>query len=664
MVYLISTYKEIFPQYNYASISDALDYLTELEWVSVDTETKGFDVYTKKLLTIQLGNKHNQFIIDVSCIDIQHFKTILETKNLILQNAKFDIRFLFKNGIIPKGKIWDTLLAEHKLTQGLIDVHRNLGVLAQKYADATDVDKSNRGLIHLKGLYDPIVIQYCAKDIEYLEEIMTKQIAAAVSLNMLPAIELENEVVKAVAYMEFCGIHLDTTKWIEKVKKTQDKYEAAVANLDKYIIDSNMTQYIDQQLNLFSTEKQVLINWASDIQVKKLFKQLGINVTVVEKGITKDSIEAPVLEPQKKQFPILPLYLEYAKLAKEISTYGMAFLRHINPVTKRIHTNFNQIVSTGRMSSGGKQGEDETVNLQNIPAEYDTRACFTPQLDNNLFVDCDYSGMENVVMTNISQDPSLIEFFNSESADLHSFVAKKIFYRELEGIPEENVKASRPDLRSKAKSGGFCFLFGGTGFTVATQLNIPKSEGEALEQAYFEAFPGLKTYFDKVEKEALDRGYILIDSITGSKRFILNYDAFSHVHDAMNNLSSNYWDRYREGRENNTPWYQNEKEKVSKYYRTKGKIRRNAINGPVQGTSASIAKIALLNMYNYILENNLFGIVLICNAVHDEILLECPKEIAPSIATVLKNIMEQAAVPYCKTIPLKADAIISDWWEH
>lgn len=666
MIYLVTNQTKLFKSntYELAEIFDSIAHLSTLEWIGVDTETQGFDPFTKNLYTIQLGDRDNQYVIDLTTISINYYKSLLESKNLILQNAKFDLRFLYKNNIVPKGIIWDTFLAEVKLTQGQIGVYRNLGALAKKYCNTEEVDKGNRGLIHYKGVYDDTVINYCAKDVAFLHEIKDRQYIQAIKLSVIKAIQLECEVVKALAYVEFCGIYLDRNKWQSKVNESQKLLIETIDELNQYIINTpKLHKFVDAQLSLFSSERTVNINWASDKDVKKLFKEIGINILVTEKGVTKESVESTVLLPQKDKFPILPIYLKYSKLAKEISTYGESFLRHINPVTNRVHTSFTQIVNTGRMASGSKQGKEESPNLQNIPADDRHRQCFVPQKEENILIDCDYTGMENVIMTNISKDPNLIEFFRNDLGDLHSFVASKI-YPYVAEVPLDQVKKLFPKERQNAKAGGFCFLFGGTGYTAALNLNISRKEGEELEKTYFEAFPSLKYHFDKVEKEALEKGYILIDSTNGSKWFIDNYEEFKKVHDVVTNLPSSYWEKYREERGKNSSWYQEQKENISKYYSRKGQIRRNAINAPVQGSSATITKKAVLNMYNYILENNLFNKVLIVNVIHDEILLECPKELANNMAQILKQCMEDASKEHCTIVPLKAEPIIVDWWQH
>lgn len=637
-----------------------IDYFKDKEWVAVDTETTGFDVFNKQLLSIQFGDKDKQFVVDLSTISIKLFKELLESKNLILQNAKFDLRFLYYHGIFPKS-IYDTYLAEVKLTQGDKNVRRNLGALEKKYCSTNIVDKGNRGLIHRQGFSDT-VIEYCAGDVTVLHEIREKQLIKAEELDLIGAIRLENEFCLSLAYTEFCGLYLNPTMWMEKVNKIKLLLIKSEQNLNNYILQNNFSKYIDQQLDLFSTERKVKINWNSDKQVKELFKELGISIITVEKGETKESIEATVLLPQVEKFTILPLYLEYKKYEKNISTYGETFLRHLNSVTKRIHTNFTQIVDTGRMASGGKQGDTETVNLQNIPAD-ETRKCFTPQFDYNILINADYSGQEQIVLANKSKDKDLIAFYKQDLGDMHSYIASKI-YPELNNVSLSDIKKNHKDKRQIAKGAGFAINYGGSGHTIAKNLGIGVDEGNKVEKAYFEAFPGLKNYFDSCEKNALDNGYILIDDIMGSKFFIENYEEFKELHQKYNFDNKEFWDKYREEKKLNSSWFISEKETLSYYFRWKGAIRRMSLNYPIQGTSATITKLAVVYFFRWIREQNLLNKVLIVNIVHDEIMLEVNNNMARICSDKLKECMELAGSHYCKIIPLKADPKIVSFWMH
>lgn len=648
----------LYPSKN--NIQEIINYFSNEEWIAIDTETYGFDPYTKALYCIQLGNENKQFVIDLTTLNIKQFKSLLEKKSLIFQNAKFDLRFLYHNNIYPN-KVYDTYLAEVKLNQGLKNIRKNLQVLEERYCNTNYVDKADRGLIHKQGFSDR-VIKYCAGDVAILHKIKERQEIKAKELELSEAIRLENEFVLALAYTEYCGLYLDPKLWTEKVKNSTLLLKEAENKLNKYILDNNISKYIDAQLDLFSTERKVSINWNSDKQVKPLFKELGINISVKEKGEEKESVESKVLLSQKDKFEILPLYLEYKKYEKDVSTYGLSFLRHINPITKRIHTSFTQIVDTGRMASGGKQGEYETPNLQNIPAD-DTRKCFIPQYNYNSICNADYTGQEQILLVNKSKDKDLIAFYKADLGDMHSFVCSKI-YPELSKLSLKEIKDNYKDKRQIAKSAGFALNYGGTGFTVARNLGLSQKEGDEVEKAYFDAFPGLKDYYDKCEKDAIDSGYILIDSLLGSKFFIDEFQSFKELHTKYNFDNREYWDKYKEEKKKDSNWFKVEKEKVSYYFRWKGAIRRMALNFPIQGSSASVTKLAGIYFFRWVKENNYLGKVLITNIVHDEIMTEQPKEIEIIVLNKLKECMENAGKHYCPIIPLKADPKIVSYWSH
>lgn len=617
MIYFVDTQKRLFESDDIkeATISECLNYLKDLPFISLDTETEGFDPYKDKVLLLQLGNKDNQFVM-TNNIDFSVFKEILENKLIIGQNLKFDLRFLYKLNIYPT-RVYDTYLAEVKLNQGIPNVFKNLQALNDKYVGDGVVDKSLRGLIH-RGITDT-VIKYAAMDVQNLEIIMQKQLERARGLNMVKAINLENNFVLTLAYTEFCGMYLDKDKWIDKVDKSRVKLEESEDVLNKFIIDNSLYKYIDAQLDLFSSERRTTINWNSESQVKVLFKELGINLTTIEKGVKKESVEAKVLKPQENKFPIITLYLEYKGWEKDISTYGMNVVKKINPVTNRLHTSFTQIMDTGRMSSGGKNKAtgEEYINFQNIPSDPQTRKCFTNQNPSTILINCDYSGMESVVLANLSKEENLIKFYKEDLGDLHSFVASKLF-KELENVSLDEIKTKHKDKRQTAKAANFALAFGGTGYTISKNLSVSREEGNFVEESFFNAFQGLKTYFDRKEKETLERGYVLIDEITGSKYFVGDFEEFKKLNEFYSFDNKEFWDKYKIEKSKQSDWFFAEKEELSRYFRWKGQLRRYSLNYPVQGSSASITKIAGIMFYRWIREMNLLNKVLISNIVHDK----------------------------------------------
>jgi len=655
MIYFVTNNKisELYPSdIEYCDVTKVKEYFKDKKEIAIDTETTGFDPHTCEIITLQLGDHGTQFVIDAKTIDLLLFKDLLEGHKLILQNAKFDLRFLYKLGIWPTN-VYDTFLAEVKLNLGIPNVRKNLQVLAEKYCNTKEVDKSLRGLIHSEGL-SSVVVKYAANDVKYLHKIKEKQEKLAEIQGLTKDIDKENKFVPALAYTEYCGMYIDSEKWTKKYLRSKEMLDKSKKTLNQYIKDNNLSKYIDKQLDLFSTGRKVLINWNSDKQVKPLFKDLGVNITIKVKGVEKESVEAPVLVKQKKDFPIIPLYLDYKKWEKDCSTYGLSFLNHVNKNTGRIHTNFTQCVDTGRMASGGtnKATKEKYINFQNIPRTPEkenriegmiyARECITSQINDNTLVNADYSGQENVVLTNKSQDPDLIQFYKDDLGDFHSFVASKV-YPELRDLSLSDIKKHHKGKRYMAKTAGFALAYGGTGWTVANNLGISEQEGNKLEQAYFEAFPGLKQYFDNCEKRTLRQGYILIDDLLGTKFYISGFGKFQELKHNFTKLS---------------------KEEKAYYYRWKGVLRRNSLNYPVQGCSANITKIAVIYFYKWILQNNYQNIVKIINQIHDEISCECPKDIAQQVANKLQECMEKAGDIYCKIVPLKAEPEITEYWSH
>lgn len=190
------------------------------------------------------------------------------------------------------------------------------------------------------------------------------------------------------------------------------------------------------------------INLSSSRQVIELCKALGIPTKILDKQKTKekdqdvfkDSVEERHLRKYSKDHELIPLYLEFKKYEKAISTYGRKYLSHVNPVTNRIHSGYEQIMNTGRIAS-------KNPNMQNIPSNNKFpgfRECFQAE-EGNLLVVRDYSGQESRVLAEISQDPELVHFFNYGDGDHHSFTAKRMFGDKFISKDES------PELRALAK---------------------------------------------------------------------------------------------------------------------------------------------------------------------------------------------------------------------
>lgn len=640
--------------YKIATIEECINFCTNLEFIGVDTETNGFDPYTNKVLSLQLGNKQHQYVIDCSIYPINKFKHLLESKKLILQNAKFDLRFLYHAGVFPN-QIWDTFLAERVLTAGIRDARKGLDYLAYKYCGAK-LDKTVRGFIH-RELLSTRVIKYAAQDVEFLEDILNCQYQELEKQKLKSAFELECQFTPVLAYIEYCGFKLDTKAWQSKMDEDIKVFKEAEDKLNQYIIDNNMREFMNTQYDLFNESLETNINWSSSKQVVKFFNSIGIPTKIEEKGVIKDSVDAKHIS--KHKHPIIPTYLDYKGAEKVVSTYGQNWLNAINKESQRIHTSFTQIMDTGRLSCGGKNKStgEEYLNFQNIPSDEATRSCFVAEENNTLIVS-DYSGQEQIVLANRSLDPNILEFYDQGLGDMHAFVASKMF-KELETLSLDEIKKNHKDKRQLAKGAGFAINYGGQGITIANNLNVSLEVGNEVYESYFRAFPGLRNYFDKVKKQGLLDGYILISPITNRKCFLPFYEEYTKL---KNEIDSEFWDRYRELKLKNDSEFLIAKDKVSRYFRMKGDIERMGLNYPIQGQSAEITKIACIYLYKQIMELNLINIVKIVNVVHDEIVVECPENMADKMSAIVQDSMEKAGKIYCTRVPLKADPMITKFW--
>lgn len=318
---------------------------------------------------------------------------------------------------------YDTMVIEQLLHLGFDNKYfrYSLKAVAERRL-GIDIDKSTRGEIIWRGL-DPKVVLYAAGDVQYLEDIRDQQIQEGQHCRL--GMDIENNFVPVIAYLEWCGIHLDEKMWRRKMQFNEEKMQSYKAALDKWMVgkakeNAFFSKYTNEEPDdLFASEfpTECTINWSSPAQVTQLAKELGFDTKTEDKktGESKDSVVEKLLAKQKgicDQF--LDLYFKYQEAKKECSTYGDNYLDAINPRTGRLHTTFKQLgASSGRMSCGSTNHNVDLAKLKKIPEsrciypqiqnlpssdEIDgihgyTRHCFTSQ-EGNLLISCDYSALE------------------------------------------------------------------------------------------------------------------------------------------------------------------------------------------------------------------------------------------------------------------------------
>jgi len=434
----------------------------------------------------------------------------------------------------------------------------------------------------------------------------------------------------------------------------------------------------------FCTEPQCVLNWDSSDQVIYFCQLLGFNTKVEDKttGEDKDSVVEKALKVQKGiNDEFLKLYFDYKEASKVCSTYGQTYLNAINPNTGRIHTNFKQLgASSGRMACGSKQNNEDLAKLkhaelaklptklrkcgypqlQNLPADHDTRGAFVPE-KGNLMCSCDYSALESRLGADIYNEQSMIDEYLYGTGDIHSLTAKHCFPIELAGIEVKDIKEKRPDLRSRAKPVEFSQQFGGSAKAIQNALACTKAEAEAIAEAYNKGFAGIARFKEIGFKKVCQTGYVLICKYTGHRTYMPDWKEWREAMD-----DEEFWTKY-DYLHDTLPYKEfcktYEYHKASELRKTSSKWSRLALNSPTQGSGIIILKDAMANFFKWIIENGYFNIIKICDLVHDEAVIEYP-ETMPEVANILKNFMEEASAKFCKKLPIPAVPECGDHWIH
>ena len=334
-----------------------------------------------------------------------------------------------------------------------------------------------------------------------------------------------------------------------------------------------------------------------------LFEKLKL--PVYKKNKKGYSTDVDILEKLKPEHPVIEKILDYRSLMKLNSTYVEGLITYINEKTKRIHSYFHQtITATGRISS-------TEPNLQNIPTRYELgkklRKVFKPE-EGNIFVDADYSQIELRVLAHISKDRNMVMAFK-HGEDIHKQAASKVFEVPIDKVTKEQ--------RTSAKAVNFGIVYGISDFGLAEQLGISRKQAKRYIEQYLEKYSGIKKFMDTIVEEAKESGYV--ETLFHRRRYIPELN------------SNNYMVRQFGA--------------------------RAAMNTPIQGTAADIMKLAMINVYNRLEAEKLDAKIVL--QVHDELIIECKKEIADTVKEILKDEMENVIK---LRVPLEVETSEAENW--
>ena len=396
--------------------------------------------------------------------------------------------------------------------------------------------------------------------------------------------DVEMPLVEVLGSMEYEGMAVDKNQ----LEEIGNKFKEIISNLEKEIFTM-----AGEKFNINSPKQLGVI----------LFEKLEL--PVIKKTKTGYSTNADVLEKLRDKHEIIDKITEYRQIVKLNSTYVEGLSNIINPISGRIHSSFNQtITTTGRISS-------TEPNLQNIPVKTEMgreiRKVFIAK-DNCKLVDADYSQVELRVLAHMSDDEHMIDAFQ-HNMDIHSKTASQIF-----GVDINDVTSLQ---RSEAKAINFGIVYGKTDFGLAQDLNIPVPKAKAYIESYFANYDKIKVFMDEAIKNATDKGYAL--TIFNRRRYIPEIN------------SSNFM------------------------VRNQGK--RFAMNAPIQGSAADIIKIAMVNVFTRLKDENLKSRLIL--QVHDELIVEALEEEIDKVCSIVKEEMESAVN---LQVHLDVDLNVGDSW--
>ena len=443
------------------------------------------------------------------------------------------------------------------------------GVKAKKYQDLSFEELSS----HISQIIDTV---------KSVMPIMEENLKESNMDGLLYHVEIP--LVEVLADMEYEGVKVDK----EKLNELGSQFKEIIKKLESEIYEIS-----GEEFNINSPKQLGVI----------LFEKLGL--PVIKKTKTGYSTNAEVLDKLKDQSPIIDKIIEYRQIVKLNSTYVEGLLSIINPIDGRIHSSFNQtITTTGRISS-------TEPNLQNIPVKLEMgrniRKVFISDKGCKL-VDADYSQVELRVLAHMSQDETMIDAFK-HNEDIHTKTASQVFNVSMDEVTSKQ--------RSDAKAVNFGIVYGKSDFGLSEDLNIPVKQAKEYIENYFNKYNKIKEFMDNIIEDASSNGYVT--TILNRRRYIPEIK------------SSNFM------------------------LRNAGK--RAAMNAPIQGSAADIIKIAMINVYKKLEENNLKSKLIL--QVHDELIVEAVDSEIDIVKKIVKDEMENAV---CLDVNLDVDLNIGDSW--
>jgi DNA polymerase-1 len=556
------------------------------KFVSLDTETDHISPTRARLVGLSFSLKpaeayylplRHDYLGAPAQIPIEKareiLRPVLEDPGIrkIGQNIKYDLIVLRREGIDLQGVDEDTMILSYLLEPNW--GRHNLDRLAAAYLGETaipfqDVVGKGKNEITMNRAPVEAVTPYACQDADF---------ALSIARILRPRLEneglaelyrdLERPLIKILAEMEIAGVKVDE----RALRSFSAELEADLRRLEKQIYEQAGIEF-----NINSPQQLSSV----------LFQKLLLPAAKKTKGTKNISTSIDVLEDLRDSHPVVPLVIDYRQTAKLKSTYADALPALIDPADGRIHTSYNQAVtSTGRLSSSDP-------NLQNIPARGETgkrfRRTFIPE-DGFLLLAADYSQIELRVLAHLSEDSVLVDIFRLNH-DIHTETAIRVF--------GEDSGLSSEERRRRAKIINFSLIYGASAFSLAKELGASTREAQKYIDRYYERFPGVKAYLDRIVESAAAKGYA--ETIFGRKRPVPELRQSDRI--------------------------------------SRDAGRRIALNMPIQGTAADIMKKAMIDVRR---ETGRAGFrTRMILQVHDELVFEVPESERSRVDRLVRESLE------------------------
>ena len=506
-------------------------------------------------------------------------KEIFENENItkVVYDLKTEKHILSRYACSIKGNCFDVQLAHYLLDS---EVSHKVDFLSEKYLSYRMADGDSLTKEFAKSLQTSVLKMCKSQFSDYCSEI-------ADVLFQLKDI-LETELKNNDLYSLFADMELPLVDVLFSMEQNGVRIDSAeLAEFSKKL-GTHKTE-LENQIYALAGEK---FNISSPKQLSEiLFTRLQIvGDEKKKKTNTKQlSTAEDVLQKLASVHPIVPLILEYRKITKLKSTYVDALPALVNPKTGRLHTSYNQAVTaTGRLSSNNP-------NLQNIPIRTDLgkeiRKCFIPANEDFVLLAADYSQIELRIIASLSEDEHLCDAFRA-GEDIHLATAAKIYGMDKSEISKEQ--------RANVKSVNFGIIYGISSFGLAQQLGVSRKEASDLIEQYFESYPRVKQYIESCKENAREKGYA--QSMCGRRRYLKD----------INSLNGNL----------------------------RAFAERNAVNMPVQASSADMIKLAMIGIYRRMLSEGLQSKMIM--QVHDELVFDVYKPELEQMRLIVKEEMVNA----------------------